>query len=138
MIANDELMDMDMGGMAEMDNMNSMAEMNVTQEINTSDEVVSAMVHGTVNSVMIAHRMVNIARDAIEKWNRPADDVDFIIAENVDISLFIKGAYLMFTFEIHGGDFIIVNAMTMSEPMEMPMPLPMPLAMKANEHQGEY
>ncbi len=81
--------------------------------------VSSATVNGIVNSVMTEHRMVNIAREAIKKWNRPADDVDFIIAESVDISLFTKGARVMFTFEVGDEDFVIVSAMAM--PMNMGM-----------------
>ncbi|MBU2893429.1 efflux RND transporter periplasmic adaptor subunit [Colwellia sp. D2M02] len=81
-------------------------------EQNTS-QVSSAMVHGTVTSVMADHRMVTIDREAIEKWNRPAASVDFIVDDAVDIGLFATGAYLMFTFEIHDGDFIIIKAMAM-------------------------
>jgi len=126
MIANEELPAKSMGDMADMSDMADNSEMD------NSTEVESAMVHGTVNSVMIAHRMVNIARDAIEKWARPADDVDFFVADDVELSLFTKGAYLMFTFEVRGDDFIIVNAMTMSEPMNKP------LAIKTNKHQGAH
>lgn len=128
MMANDTLSTMSMENMAD------------NSEMGNSTEVESAMVHGTVNSVMITHRMVNISREAIEKWDRPAGDVDFIIAENVDISLFTKGAYLMFTFEIHNGDFIIVNAMAMpkSKPMKMPGSMNKPLSIKAEEHQGAH
>jgi len=78
------------------------------------EEVSSATVHGTVTSVMTDHRMVTIDREAIEKWGREAASVDFIIGENVDMTLFTVDAYLMFTFEIQDGEFIIVSAMTMT------------------------
>jgi Cu(I)/Ag(I) efflux system membrane fusion protein len=73
----------------------------------------SATVHGTVTSTMTDHRMVTIDREAIEKWGREAASVDFIVGENVDMSLFTVDAYLMFTFEIQDGEFIIVSAMEM-------------------------
>ena len=45
---------------------------------------------------------------------READRVDFIVNENVDMGLFTIDAYVMFTFEVREGNFIIVSAMAMS------------------------
>jgi Cu(I)/Ag(I) efflux system membrane fusion protein len=87
----------------------------------------SATVHGTViavdaslnNSTIHAdtpsHRMVTIDREAIEKWNRPAASVDFIVDDTVDMTIFTLGAYVMFTFEIRDGEFIITSAMIMGK-----------------------
>jgi Cu(I)/Ag(I) efflux system membrane fusion protein len=83
--------------------------------VDISEQFPSAMVHGTVTSVMPAHRMVTIDREAITKWNREAASVDFLVADNVDMALFTPDAYLMFTFIIREGDFIIINAMTMDK-----------------------
>ena len=80
-------------------------------------EVSSATVHGTVTSVMTDHRMVTINREAIEKWDREPATVDFMIDKSVDMSLFTTDAYLMFTFEIQQGEFVIVSAMTMKQSM---------------------
>jgi Cu(I)/Ag(I) efflux system membrane fusion protein len=77
-------------------------------------EAPSATVHGTVTSVMTDHRMVTINREAIVKWDREAATVDFIVANSVDMTLFTLDAYLMFTFEIQEGEFVIVSAMTMT------------------------
>jgi Cu(I)/Ag(I) efflux system membrane fusion protein len=77
-------------------------------------DVSSATVHGTVTSAMPDHRMVTIDREAIEKWGRDAASVDFIVNDNVDMSLFTVDAYLMFTFEIRDSEFIIVSAMEMT------------------------
>ena len=79
-------------------------------------EVSSATVNGTVKSVMAAHRMVNIDREAIVDWDRPAANVDFLVSESVDMALFTEGSYVMFTFEIQDGDFVIVSAMKMAAP----------------------
>jgi len=64
---------------------------------------------------MVAHRMVTVDREAIEEWGRGADRVDFIVADNVDMTLFASNAYVMFTFEVREGSFIIVSAMAMSK-----------------------
>lgn len=92
------------------------AEMEVTENNFRSSppEVSSATVNGTVVSAMLDHRMVTIDREAIEHWGREADRVDFIVADNVDMTLFSIGAYVMFTFEIRAGNFIIVSAMPMT------------------------
>jgi Cu(I)/Ag(I) efflux system membrane fusion protein len=88
---------------------------------NSKDSVSSATVNGTVVSVMADHRMVTIDREAILKWGREADRVDFIVDENVDIALFSNDAYVMFTFEIRDGNFIIVSAMAMDMPKTEPV-----------------
>ncbi len=75
--------------------------------------IASATVNGTVVSVMTEQRIVTIAREAIEKWGRKADTVDFIVEDNIDMNLFSPDAYVMFTFEIREGNFIIVSAMLM-------------------------
>ncbi|MBA6362560.1 efflux RND transporter periplasmic adaptor subunit [Colwellia sp. BRX8-4] len=80
------------------------------------ESVSSATVNGTVISTMVNHRMVTIDREAIVKWDREADRVDFIVDEKVDMTLFSINAYVMFTFEIRAGNFIIVSAMAMSAP----------------------
>jgi len=94
----------------------------ITSDSADNEIIPSATVHGTVTSVMTDHRMVSIDREAIEKWGREADSVDFIVNENVDMSLFTIDAYLMFTFEINDGEFIIVSAMEMKQGMSHQMP----------------
>jgi Cu(I)/Ag(I) efflux system membrane fusion protein len=80
-----------------------------------SVEISSATVNGTVVSSMVEHRMVTIDREAIVEWQREAEQVNFIVAENVNMSLFSEGTYVMFTFEIREGNFIIVSAMAMDK-----------------------
>ncbi len=72
-------------------------------------EVSSATVTGTINSLMIDHGMINISRSAIEKWDRPAETVDFITADGVSLEGFSQGADVKFTFEIRDGNFVIVE-----------------------------
>ncbi|NQZ23988.1 MAG: efflux RND transporter periplasmic adaptor subunit [Colwellia sp.] len=92
-------------------------EMNMSDNNSTisSTKVSSATVNGTVVSVMVDHRMVTIDREAIVAWGREADTVDFIVADNIDMSLFSKNAYVMFTFEVQESNFTIVSAMAMSK-----------------------
>ena len=100
---------MDHSSMKDMDH-SSMKDMDMPSKVS------SATVNGTVKSVMAAHRMVNIDREAIVNWNRPAANVDFLVSEGVDMALFAEGAYVMFTFEVRDGDFVIVSAMKMTAP----------------------
>jgi len=87
------------------------SQMNMSDDMATSEVIVSsASVNGIVNSVMVGHRMVNISRGPIEKWGREAADVDFIVAENVDMTLFAESTNLNFTFEIKDGEFLIIEA----------------------------
>lgn len=101
---------------------NPMASMTDMQETTPSaNNFPTATVNGTVTSVMRNHRMVTINREAIEKWDRVAASVDFIVAEDVDMSLFNIDAYLMFTFEVHESSFIIISAMPMGKDMPKKM-----------------
>jgi len=95
---------------------NELTEMDMSDSNDSfsSHQVSSATVNGTVVSAMVEHRMVTIDREAIEEWGREADRVDFIVNENVDMGLFTIDAYVMFTFEVREGNFIIVSAMAMS------------------------
>lgn len=80
-----------------------------------NDSDISATTSGVVNSVMVDHRMVDISRGPIEKWNRPAAEVNFMVSDAVDMSVFKVGAKLHFTFETRDGQFII----TTIKPMQM-------------------
>jgi Cu(I)/Ag(I) efflux system membrane fusion protein len=98
-------------------------------DIQNDNDIASATVHGTVTSVMTAHRMVTIDRGAIKKWQREPASVDFRVNESVDITIFTIGANLMFTFEIHQGEFQIVSAVVSEMPMKQ--------GMSHNIHQGD-
>jgi len=95
-------------------------QMDMSDSNNSNDSVSLATVNGTVVSAMVDHRMVTIDREAIIEWGREADRVDFIVDDNVDMSLFSNNAYVMFTFEIREDNFIIVSAMAMEMPKTKP------------------
>jgi len=111
------LLDSESSKSSDFNRMNADVQQNMVMSEEVVNEVVSATVHGTVTSVMTDHRMVTIDREAIVKWDREAATVDFIVADSVDMTLFTVDAYLMFTFEIQDGEFVIVSAMTMKKGM---------------------
>lgn len=73
-------------------------------------QVPEATVTGVLNSIDIETRVVNISREAIEKWSRPAATMDFILTDEIDISAFKTLDKVSFTFEIRD-DFIITEIM---------------------------
>jgi Cu(I)/Ag(I) efflux system membrane fusion protein len=82
-------------------------EMMVMDSQEDSMSVPSAIVTGKINSLMLEHGMLNIARGPIEKWDRAAATVDFLAHDSLDISALVVGMTIEFTFEIIAGDFII-------------------------------
>ena len=44
--------------------------------------------------------MLNISREAIEKWGRPAATVDFIVAEDIDLTGLQVNQSIDFTFAL--------------------------------------
>jgi Cu(I)/Ag(I) efflux system membrane fusion protein len=71
-------------------------------------EVSSATVSGLINEITLGNRTVNISRGPIEKWDRPAATMDFIIAENIEIAVFNVGDNVNFTFEVRD-DLVITE-----------------------------
>ncbi|TRX55152.1 efflux RND transporter periplasmic adaptor subunit [Thalassomonas sp. M1454] len=74
----------------------------------TESNISSATVNGVINSIDSSTRIINISREAIEKWSRPAATLDFVANETIDLSTLSIGQEINFTFEIHD-DFIIVE-----------------------------
>lgn len=69
----------------------------------------SATVGGIINSVMAGHRMLNISREAIEKWGRPAATLDFMVNDTVDMSNLSAGMSIELTFHLEDGEFVITD-----------------------------
>ena len=68
--------------------------------IMSQPEVSSATVSGLINEITLGNRTFNISRGPIEKWDRPAATMDFIVAENIEIADFNVGDNVTFTFEV--------------------------------------
>jgi Cu(I)/Ag(I) efflux system membrane fusion protein len=75
------------------------------------NEVMSAQTNGTINSVNTERRMVNISRAAIDKWQRPAATLDFLVDKALNMDNFTKGNAIDFIFEIRRDDFVITELM---------------------------
>ncbi|MCF6194323.1 MAG: copper-binding protein, partial [Kangiellaceae bacterium] len=69
----------------------------------------SADAIGIINNIMFDHRMLNISRGPIEKWDRPAATLDFIVSEDVEMAGLENGMKLQFTFHMMDGNFIITE-----------------------------
>lgn len=69
----------------------------------------SARVSGLVNTIDREHRLVKIHRGPIEKWQRAAASVDFIVDAALSLDAFVVGETIEFTFEIKGGEFRVIQ-----------------------------
>ncbi|QTL37237.1 efflux RND transporter periplasmic adaptor subunit [Pseudoalteromonas viridis] len=68
----------------------------------------TATVDGHIKAIDAASRIATIHRGAIEKWGRAAATMDFVIAEDIDLSAFNVGDQVTFTFEV-GDDFVVTQ-----------------------------
>ncbi|MCG7535201.1 efflux RND transporter periplasmic adaptor subunit [Pseudoalteromonas sp. OOF1S-7] len=68
----------------------------------------TATVDGHIKAIDAASRIATIHRGAIEKWGRAAATMDFVIAEDIDLSAFNVGDQITFTFEV-GDDFVVTR-----------------------------
>ncbi|WP_199610034.1 efflux RND transporter periplasmic adaptor subunit [Flocculibacter collagenilyticus] len=75
----------------------------------------TATVNGTINHINYDDRSININREAIKKWQRPATTMDFLIDENIDITAFKPDQAIHFTFVIKNGEFIITALSAIDE-----------------------
>ena len=76
--------------------------------IMSEPEASSATVSGLINAIDIDTRILNISRGPIEKWDRPAATMDFIVADNIEIVDFNVGDNVTFTFEVRD-DLVITD-----------------------------
>jgi membrane fusion protein, copper/silver efflux system len=87
-------------------------------------DVPSAMVNGQILNIDKENRILTIARDAIEKWQRPAATMDFSLTDNINIDQLSHQQNIHFTFEIRQNaeqqsEFIIVQLMVLDEGIEL-------------------
>ncbi len=71
-------------------------------------EVATATVRGVINQITPETRVINISREAIEKWGRGPATMDFQLSPTIQIDGFIQGQSVIFTFEV-GDDFVITE-----------------------------
>nr|WP_063372392.1 efflux RND transporter periplasmic adaptor subunit [Pseudoalteromonas luteoviolacea] len=70
----------------------------------------SATVRGVINQVDADTRVLNISRDAIEKWNRQAATMNFVAAQGIELEQFKAGDVVKFTFEVRE-DLVVIEIM---------------------------
>ncbi|GAA6151102.1 efflux RND transporter periplasmic adaptor subunit [Pseudoteredinibacter isoporae] len=71
------------------------------RDSSTSDSIYErATVTGRIRSIDLKKRHMNIDRDAIAQWNRPAANADFLVDKGVHLEPFQPGDLLIFTFEV--------------------------------------
>lgn len=80
----------------------------MSEPADMSEEVSSATVSGLINAIDIDTRILNISRGPIDKWDRPAATMDFIVADNIEMVDFNVGDNLTFTFEVRD-DLVITE-----------------------------
>jgi len=67
----------------------------------------SATVNGVINAIDAPTRVVNISREAIQKWNRGPATMNFVLAPHIEVNSLVKGQTINFTFSIINDDFVI-------------------------------
>lgn len=87
----------------------------------THDEVPNSIwMQGEINSVMAAHRMVNITHQAAEAWDWPAMTMDFDVAESVDIKALEAGQPLHFEVSKKNGNGFEITGVHIMDKPEIP------------------
>jgi Cu(I)/Ag(I) efflux system membrane fusion protein len=93
----------------------SVVELHTAASVSESSDN-SGKVEGVINSIMAGHRMLNISRGPIEKWNRPAATLNFLVDDNIDMSVLEESMSLEFRFNLVNGDFVINEIISSTMP----------------------
>lgn len=74
------------------------------------EAVQRASAEGVINRIDSPGRVLNISRGPIEKWNRSAATMNFVVDDQIDINQFEVNQSIWFSFEIRSGEFVIIDA----------------------------
>lgn len=85
-----------------------------TEEVEKTN---SAQVNGVINSIDHMERVLNVSREAIKKWNRPATTMDFIASEAINLGELSAGDAIHFRFHVNGGNFTIDQVQKLDKPL---------------------
>lgn len=85
-------------------------------ELGNAFEIEFAVVDGLIKELNLKERFVTIHHQPIPKWQRPEMEMDFVVADSVDMSVFHVGQHMNITFEIRNGEFVIVHAQPIYSP----------------------
>jgi Cu/Ag efflux protein CusF len=67
-------------------------------------------VRGTINSIDVTMRILNISHDPVKALNSQEMKMDFAVAPGVDISSLRVGSKVAFTLNRRDGDLYMINA----------------------------
>jgi len=71
---------------------------------------------GKINTIMKAHRMINISHDPIKELDWPQMDMDFIVSSDVDISVLKEGEEIHFRIKkTENGNYEVMQIMNMED-----------------------
>jgi len=99
---------MDGASMVDHSSMNDgMVESN--QSLDDETQRPEAEVEGMINTIDDDSRIINISRGPIAKWNRGPATMDFMVADDIDLSLISSGDQIQFVFVIDAGDFVVTQ-----------------------------
>lgn len=93
----------------DMPNLDARPHSNMNMDMKATMQPQTATVNGTINTINLQNRVINISREAIPKWNREPATMDFILSAEVDISLLKHAQYINFTFSIINDEFVITD-----------------------------
>ncbi|MBB3167421.1 efflux RND transporter periplasmic adaptor subunit [Simiduia aestuariiviva] len=80
-----------------------------------------AEVDGVINQLDRKNRTANISRGPVAKWNRPAATLDFLLAQEVDLSVLKVGQKIRFRFRVVEGEFTLVEILSTTRQDAAPM-----------------
>jgi len=69
----------------------------------------SADVEGTINSISMEERTINISHGAIQKWKHPVMSMDFKLDETLNMEELKVGMRVHFSFVIRNGFFLVTH-----------------------------
>ncbi|MEP4891164.1 MAG: efflux RND transporter periplasmic adaptor subunit [Aliiglaciecola sp.] len=75
----------------------------------------SFTVMGDVKTILSDSRHLKVSNEDFDKWRKGRSTIDFMVAEDVDISEVHVGSQIHFTFVIHAGHFMITDLMVHSQ-----------------------
>lgn len=78
-----------------------------------------ATVEGVILSIDLQEKTLEIQREAIEKWQRPAAVMVFHVSEQIDISMLTTNMPITFTFEV--GERFLITDITPISPQQATM-----------------
>lgn len=101
---------------SESSKLSEFSRMEEPQPISEKELPESAEVEGTINSISLEERIVNISHGAIQKWKHPVMSMDFKLADSLDIENLKVGMKVHLDFVIRDGFFLVTRIDSLASP----------------------